>query len=74
MFVMLFILLLISIFSLTVSIYQLMENNSLRFVVAPVVGLLFGYFVYSFALGIYIYVLIPILILPVIAMFVLLNN
>lgn len=71
---MLFTLLLISIISLIISIYKLMENNSLRFVVAPVVGFLFGYFVYTFGLGIYIFILIPLLILPIIAMIILLNN
>lgn len=67
---MLLILLTISVISLTLSIYQLMENNSFRLVIAPVVGLLFGYIIYSFGLGIYIFVLIPMLVLPIIAMIV----
>lgn len=71
---MLFIILIISVASLIVSIFELMKDNSLRFVVAPILGILFGYFIYSFALGIYIFVLLPILILPIVAMVILLNN
>lgn len=53
---MLAVLLAISVISLVVFIYKLMENKSSKYIIAPLVGLVFGYVVYLFAGALYIYI------------------
>lgn len=65
---MLAILLAISVISFIIFIFKLMKNSSLRYIIAPLAGLTFGYLIYFFGGALYIYFLLPILVLPIIAM------
>ena len=58
----------ISVISMIVFIYILMGDSSVRYIIAPIVGLLFGYLVYTFGMSINMYILFVILALPVIGM------
>ena len=62
------VLLTISVTCMIVFIYKVMGTNPIKYVLAPVVGALFAYLIYYFAMGLPVYIVLAILLFPVIAM------